>query len=33
MSEPKRKFPRNVACGGVQVEIARMTGFDRAALV
>ena len=33
MSEPKRKSPRNVACGGVQVEIARMTGFDRAALV
>ena len=33
MSEPKRKFPRTVACGGVQVEIARMTGFDRAALV
>jgi RimJ/RimL family protein N-acetyltransferase len=33
MNEPKRTYPRNVACGGFQVEIARMTGFDRAALV
>jgi L-amino acid N-acyltransferase YncA len=33
MSEPKRTYPRVVACGESQVEIARMTGADRAALV
>jgi len=33
MSEAKRKYPRTVDCGGAEVEIARMTGFDRPALV
>ena len=33
MSEPKRAYPRAVACGEAQIEIARMTGADRAALV
>jgi L-amino acid N-acyltransferase YncA len=28
-----REYPRTVACGGAQVEIARMTGADRDALV
>ena len=33
MSEPERAYPRVVACGEAQIEIARMTGADRAALV
>jgi RimJ/RimL family protein N-acetyltransferase len=33
MSEQPRTYPRTVACGDAQVEIARMTGADRAALV
>ena len=33
MSEPKRTYPRTVAYGEAQVEIARMTGADRDALV
>jgi L-amino acid N-acyltransferase YncA len=33
MSESKRAYPRVVACGEAQIEIARMTGADRAALV
>ena len=33
MSEAKRSYPRSVSCGETQIEIARMTGADRAALV
>ena len=33
MSEAKRTYPRTVTCGDAPVEIARMTGADRAALV
>ena len=33
MSGPARTYPRTVACGDAEVEIARMTGADRAALV
>jgi L-amino acid N-acyltransferase YncA len=33
MSEAKRAYPRFVSSGETQVEIARMTGADRAALV
>jgi L-amino acid N-acyltransferase YncA len=33
MSETSRSYPRTVACGEAQVEIARMTAGDRAALV
>ena len=33
MSEPARAYPRTVACGDAEVEIARMTGADRAAMV
>ena len=33
MSETARSYPRRVACGDSQVEIARMTSADRAALV
>lgn len=33
MSEPARTYPRSVSCGDAEVEIARMTGADRAALV
>jgi len=33
MSETSRSYPRTVACGESQVEIARMTSADRAALV
>ena len=33
MSEPTRTYPRTVACGDAEVEIARMTAADRAALV
>jgi L-amino acid N-acyltransferase YncA len=33
MSETSRSYPRTLACGDSQVEIARMTGGDRAALV
>ena len=33
MKESTRTYPRTVACGDAQVEIARMTGADRAALV
>jgi L-amino acid N-acyltransferase YncA len=33
VSEPARTYPRIVACGDAEVEIARMTGADRAALV
>ena len=33
MSESERAYPRVVACGEAQIEIARMTGADRAALV
>jgi len=33
MTEPARIYPRTVACGGADVEIARMTAADRSALV
>ena len=33
MSEANRSYPRSAAYGDTQVEIARMTGADRAALV
>jgi L-amino acid N-acyltransferase YncA len=33
MNEPARTYPRTVACGDAEVEIARMTGADRGALV
>ena len=33
MSEPIRTYPRTVVCGDAEVEIARMTAADRAALV
>jgi L-amino acid N-acyltransferase YncA len=33
MSEAARIYPRTVACGDAEVEIARMTGADRAALI
>lgn len=33
MSEAVRSYPRNVECGGAQIEIARMTSADRGALV
>ena len=33
MSEAARTYPRTVACGDAEVEIARMTAADRAALV
>ena len=33
MSESERAYPRVVACGEAQIDIARMTGADRAALV
>jgi len=33
MSEMSRTYPRTVACGDAKVEVARMTGGDRAALV
>jgi L-amino acid N-acyltransferase YncA len=33
MSDTTRTYPRTVDCGGSPVEIARMTGADRAALV
>lgn len=33
MSETTRTYPRTADCGGSAVEIARMTGADRAALV
>ena len=33
MSEPSRSYPRTVACGESQVEIARMASTDRDALV
>jgi L-amino acid N-acyltransferase YncA len=33
MSEPARSYPRTVVCGDAEVEIARMTAADRAALV
>lgn len=33
MSEPARTYPRSVACGDAEVEIARMTAADRAAWV
>lgn len=33
MSDPSRTYPRSMSCGDSQVEIARMTPADRAALV
>jgi L-amino acid N-acyltransferase YncA len=33
MSESPRRYPRRVDCGGSTIEIARLTGADRAALV
>ncbi|WHZ11639.1 MAG: hypothetical protein OJF60_002078 [Burkholderiaceae bacterium] len=33
MTETQRSYPRRIACGGSQIEIARMTSADREALV